>query len=565
MFLKRLVELSERPDYAPPPEGYGPLAIRYLIELDGEGRLLSPTPVDTADPSRREARRGQTYLAPALRRGSAVRALLLADNATYVLGMSKGPSERETRWAASCHQAFTELVSECAAATGDPGAAAVDAFLNGGGLQQLALDEAFDATANLTFRVDGRLPFEASAIQRYWARRNEPQENVMQCVVCGERRPALERLQTVIKGIPGGQSSGTAIISFNESAYESYGLEASLNAPICAECAARSHHTLNRLLRDEQHRLIIGGSILVCWTREPTDVPFLEVLSQPTPEDVRRLMLSPYGVRAAPVEGNRFYAALLGASGGRAQIRSWLDATVDEAQKNLAKWFSRQRIVDRWGAIDSHLGISELAMATVRVKDALAPHLVSTLFMAALGGHALAADVSLSVLRRIRVGPDKTKRETEWVQHRHAAMLKLAICSQRPEWEDTMSQLDLTNTSPAYLCGRLLAELEEAQRRAIEDVGASIIDRYYGTASSAPATVFGTLLANAQSHLAKLERDNRGAYGGIQAAIEDILASLDSFPTTLTLIDQSLFALGYYHQRAHNRAQAIAHKQEAQA
>ena len=281
MFLKRLVELSERPDYAPPPEGYGPLAIRYLIELDGEGRLLSPTPVDTADPSRREARRGQTYLAPALRRGSAVRALLLADNATYVLGMSKGPSERETRWAASCHQAFTELVSECAAATGDPGAAAVDAFLNGGGLQQLALDEAFDATANLTFRVDGRLPFEASAIQRYWARRNEPQENVMQCMVCGERRPALERLQTVIKGIPGGQSSGTAIISFNESAYRSYGLEASLNAPICAECAARSHHTLNRLLRDEQHRLILGQSILVCWTREPVDVPFLDLLAQP--------------------------------------------------------------------------------------------------------------------------------------------------------------------------------------------------------------------------------------------------------------------------------------------
>jgi len=77
--------------------------------------------------------------------------------------------------------------------------------------------------------------------------------------------------------------------------------------------------------------------------------------------------------------------------------------------------------------------------------------------------------------------------------------------------------------------------------------------------------VFGTLIQNAQAHLGKLQRDRPGAYQGIQSTLEDILAGLQAFPATLNLNEQSLFALGYYHQRAHNRAQAIAHRQEEQS
>lgn len=122
-----------------------------------------------------------------------------------------------------------------------------------------------------------------------------------------------------------------------------------------------------------------------------------------------------------------------------------------------------------------------------------------------------------------------------------------------------MVQLDLDYPDPAYLCGRLLAVLEEAQRAAIPDINTTVADRFYGTASSAPASVFGRLLNGVKPHLAKLQRDNRGAYYGIQARLEDILSLLparESFPRTLNLQQQGLFSLGYYHQRAHDRAQA---------
>lgn len=117
-----------------------------------------------------------------------------------------------------------------------------------------------------------------------------------------------------------------------------------------------------------------------------------------------------------------------------------------------------------------------------------------------------------------------------------------------------MIQLDADNPSPAYRCGRLLAVLEEIQRQAIGK--ATIVDRFFGTASSAPTSVFGRLIRGSQPHLAKLERDRRGAYLALQGRLEDILGGLSGFPRILTLDDQAIFALGYYHQRAHDRAQA---------
>jgi CRISPR-associated protein Csd1 len=81
-------------------------------------------------------------------------------------------------------------------------------------------------------------------------------------------------------------------------------------------------------------------------------------------------------------------------------------------------------------------------------------------------------------------------------------------------------------------------------------VNATIVDRFYGTASSAPASVFGRLMRGLQPHLSKLERDRKGAWVGLQRRMEEVTRDLGTFPRTLTLQEQGLFALGYYHERA---------------
>ena len=75
-----------------------------------------------------------------------------------------------------------------------------------------------------------------------------------------------------------------------------------------------------------------------------------------------------------------------------------------------------------------------------------------------------------------------------------------------------MEHLDSSNDDPAYLCGRLFALLEAVQRAAIPGTNTTITDRFFGTASSAPASVFGRLLRGAQAHLNKLRKEKRGTY-----------------------------------------------------
>ena len=124
-----------------------------------------------------------------------------------------------------------------------------------------------------------------------------------------------------------------------------------------------------------------------------------------------------------------------------------------------------------------------------------------------------------------------------------------------------MIDLDRTNHTPAYLCGRLLAVLERTQTLAIPGANTTLVDRYYGTASTAPASVFGWLMTGAQAHLSKLRHDRPGAHGALQRELEEVLGELPAFPRTLSMDQQALFALGYYHQRAASRAAGRARAQ----
>ena len=104
-------------------------------------------------------------------------------------------------------------------------------------------------------------------------------------------------------------------------------------------------------------------------------------------------------------------------------------------------------------------------------------------------------------------------------------------------------------TIPAYVLGRLFAVLEKVQQEAIGDVNASIKDRYFTSACATPGSVFPVLLRLSQHHIAKAE------YGyASDRRIQDILNLLDveknPIPAHLSLDEQGLFVLGYYHQRA---------------
>jgi CRISPR-associated protein Csd1 len=554
MLLQRLREYTERPGAVKPlPRLYAPQAIRYVLELDGAGRLLGP-PIDTADPASPATRRGTRRSAPVIQRTVGIKPLLLADNAEYTFGLAQEGSRPER--VAACHMAYLDLLRQCEIATGEAAVRAVRRFLEEAASGDLPFFAEVDRAAVLTFRVNGQFVIDLPAVQAFWADHNDPAAYgapMMECLVCGRRRPVLRRLEGKLKGVPGGQSSGTSLISANAEAFESYGQAASLGAPTCADCAERFTRAINELLADPVTRIVLGGMAFVAWTREPVAFSFTTYLSQPTPELVTDLLRSvARGAPMPPVDETAFYALALSGSGGRAVVRDWIDSTVGQAKANLASWFERQSIVGPSGEEHRPLGLYALAAATVRdPRKDLGPVVPRALLHAALTGGPLSWDVLYQAIRR--------NRAEQTVDRSRATLIKLVLASQDPHHvEEAMVQLDVDHPSPAYHCGRLLAVLEEIQRAAMPGINATIVDRFFGTASTAPASVFGRLVRGAQPHLAKLERDRPGMYTALQRRLEEVLAPLSAFPRTLTLQGQGLFALGYYHQRAADRAAARA-------
>lgn len=551
MLLQKLVEYSERlTDIAPP--GYAAKPVRYLIELDDKGNLRNPHPIDLSD---QKNKRGVTYVVPNVVRANAVKPLLLVDNAEYTLNLPRDV-EKIVR-TDQCHKAYMELLAECVQATGNSNAQAVLQFLNREPLNSLIIDEDFDRDGAIIFRVDNKFPTEDINVKRFWAAKNAPQGDTMQCLICGQESQTLKRLTGKIKGIPGGQMSGTSLISANANAFESFGLEASQTAPVCEECADRFTKGLNHLLGDRSTRMMFNNLVFTFWTREKVEFDLFTYMDNPTTEGLRKLLSSVHNGKWQPgVDDIAFYAVSLSASGARAVVRDWIDTTVGNVKLSLARWFQWQRIVNAWGESTDPFGIYRLAAATVRDMKDLPPQTPRILLRAALQGNA----VSMSLLQKAlqRNSAEKT------VTHARAALIKLVLTSHSIIQEEEMEHLQTDRPEPAYHCGRLLAVLEQIQRAALgAGINTTIVDRFYGTASTAPATVFGTLLKGAQPHLSRLRRGQQeGTAYALQGRLEEVLSQLPTFPRTLKLQEQALFALGYYHQRAHDRAQAQAKKQE---
>ena len=83
----------------------------------------------------------------------------------------------------------------------------------------------------------------------------------------------------------------------------------------------------------------------------------------------------------------------------------------------------------------------------------------------------------------------------------------------------------------------------------MKDVNAGVIQRYYASASRTPALVLSQLNRLSNYHLDKIESGAQARY--LRDRLAELYVALgDRVPTTLSLEEQSYFALGYYQKWA---------------
>lgn len=555
MLLEELINLHDRKE-----EEIGPLyhredQISWIIQItkDGEFQQLIETSGD-------QGKHMTDYRANRVRTVN-VAPYLIVDKPYYVLGLNLDRFDDEGK-VEERHQAYLDLIGDCSKETGNPYIKAVEGFLTQH-LEKTREDGEFnelDSEDMLTFRVEDKLVHQLEEVQNYWIERQEKRSSAdndleADCMLCGEHKPIAKRHPV------GSQLGQAGLITANENAFESYGLNNSEIAPLCQKCALKYGRTLRYLFSSDNYHLWIGGVTFAYWTAEPTNFDLMNLLQEPDTQEVENLLETPLTGREEQKElDNKFYALLATTNKSRLVIRDWLETTIGEVKQKLTQFFKNQRIVNNSGELGRPLSVYSLAGSLVRDFDDLSPNVIPALINNALKGVNLPDWILNQAIKRARADTDNRMTRPR------AAIIKMVLNQKANQSEARRMEekLDLQNDKPAYLCGRLLGVLEDIQEAAQPGINSTIVDRFYGTASSSPVSVFGNLLRKSQNHLSKLRNTNEGAHHALQEELEEVLSKLDGFPKTLSYEEQGQFSLGYYHQRAKSRSEAIKHAKEKQ-
>lgn len=239
---------------------------------------------------------------------------------------------------------------------------------------------------------------------------------------------------------------------------------------------------------------------------------------------------------------------MISANAARAVIRDYLEQPLPRLRENLARWFQHLRIVDPYKKeVTSVFPLWILAAATVRQGDDVAPATPTLLLDAAFKAGPVPDSILGACIRPLHV------EGSEGFKPARMALIKLALIRMNTQGATMGEELDTSRDDPAYVCGRLLGVFEQIQSAAMSGVNATVVDRFYGTASTAPALVFPRLFKSAEQHLSKLSGEKPGWAVNLQKELEALSIRLQRFPSLLSLSEQGQFALGFYHQRADYR------------
>ncbi|WP_225073387.1 type I-C CRISPR-associated protein Cas8c/Csd1 [Desulfuromonas sp. CSMB_57] len=559
--------MLDTPDSGMPSFGTSIENISFALVLAEDGTLRGVE--DLREPDGKKLRPRRMLVPAAEKKASGIKANFLWDATSYVLGLDdKGKQERTDR----CHATFIELVKTYCDGS-DPGLKAVIAFLDGGWGKDLALREDWPEICgnNLVFRLDGvpgfihERPAARKALETCLAVRGE--EELGQCLVSGLDHQPIARLHPSIKGVRNAQSSGASIVSFNLSAFGSYGKEQSFNAPVSQKSAFAYTTALNALLsRNSRQNITIGDATYVFWAacNNPVETIFADLFDPPaedaekaaalqddqqTTGQIRDLLKAIRdGKKATDFlpgldEEVQFFILGLAPNAARLSIRFWEASSLGTLLERVGKHYEQMNIVRQFDSEPEFPPLWRLLCQTASLgkPENISPVLAGGMARAVLTGSLYPQNLLPVVLERIRAEHNVT--------YFRAALLKAYL--RRNRRMEVSVSLDLNRTDRPYLLGRLFAVLEKAQEEAIPGASATIKDRYLASAAATPGQVFHMLLKNSANHIAKLKKDpeKKGRAFHYDVMTQEIISGFSDYPKTMKAEEQGLFMIGYYHQR----------------
>ena len=497
-------------------------------------------------------------------RSSGVSANFLCDNAKYLLGIDKEMDEKSRQRAKDCFSAAKEkhlsLLHEIKGEMSQAICRFFETWNPDQAMEHPEIKENWENITdggNLVFCMGREFAQEDLQIKEAWEAehsisRGEP-EGI--CLVTGEKTE-IARIHKTIKGVPGAQSSGAALVSFNAPAFESYGKEQSYNAPVGKYAEFAYTTALNYLLSQKEYSFLIGDTMVVAWAesaQEEYQKGF--IWSVEPPKDNQKEIASIFeeiqknqkitvnDIKLDPEQ--KFHILGLAPNAARIAVRFYYQDSFGNILKNISKHYERMEMIKPAWEDRDYLGVWQMLGETVNMKSRdkkPVPNMAAMTTLSIIEGSRYPASLYTDVLMRIRSEQGK-------VTWGRASIIK-AYLIQNFKWEEGKDYMGLNEASDetAYVLGRLFSVLELIQKDANSEIKSTIRDRYFNSACTTPSVVFPILLKLKNSHIKKIGREKEGSKIYYEELLASIMEKLQEYPTRLSLEDQGQFILGYYHQ-----------------
>ena len=553
------------PDY-----GFSEEKIGWIIVLSREGDWIDLKPHLTTD---KKPQPKLMNVPRAEKRTSGIKPNFLWDKTAYTLGVNANPDKAAAKTqpfllAEDTFSAFRERHLELLQKEQDDGLRALYQFLvkwQPSRFQDTSVADKINMLdSNIVFQLDGarRYIHESERARVLWAAllQNDDAETGL-CLISGETAP-IARLHPAIKGILGGQSSGGAIVSFNKESFESLGKEQGANAPISEQAAFTYTTVLNYLLRREnRHCLTIGDASTVFWAEAPDDSSaeaeesfFFDMMTVIDGEENQKVFdILQQIAKGRPLKeiapnlhaDTRFYILGLAPNASRISIRFWLNTTFGQLAQNLAAHWQDLAIEPCPWQTPPSIWRLLIQTAPLGKTENISPVLAGEMTRAVINGTPYPMSLLSQLLARIRADGDANGLRIAMIKAILARKFRKGLIK-----EGVPMSLDKESKNPAYLLGRMFAVLERIQYQALGDINAGIADRYYGSASAVPFSVFPRLLVGARHHLSRLRKDKPGLAVNLDKDLGEIISALpQNYPRHFSIDEQGRFSIGYYQQK----------------
>lgn len=560
--------------------------ISFVLCISDEGELEQVISIkNQVSQGKKTVLRPQSMILPVPadgRTSTAVRPNFLWDKSDYLLGISKGGTQRGIKYFNGAKEYHEAILSGVVS----PAATALLAFFQQWNPEKApehpALQDAMEDIlkgANMVFRYSGGYIHEDPEIRDAWQRHYADQSTgiEMTCLVTG-KQAAVARIHPKIKGIINGEAMGNTLVGFNSPSVCSYGKEQSYNAPVSQQAAFAYTAALNYLLADREHVYRLGDATVVCWARGGGDAyqAFFgrALLGAPTPysaADLRGMTAQlcqgiPVDFQEEKLDPNMdFYILGLSPNAARLSVRFFLHNTFQGFLDHIQAHYDRLEIAQSNDNKFDNIPLWRLLYATVRsqtkyepssYKEAkqnlekyLPPELSGEILRSILMNTRYPATLLNGITLRIRAEHEITRSRAAAIK---ACLLQnyrfLPIYSALREVL-TVELNDSCNYQP-YVLGRLFAVMEQIQLASADwKLNRTIKDSYFTSAATTPKNIYAKLFPLSEYHMKKLLRDKPGLANILGKEKGSLIGKLTApIPPRFMPEETDCFYIGYYHQ-----------------